>query len=133
MLNNKLIGRYQVVLSRQSRGAIAPKIGRRDGLIMRIMSCCLAAAGVFALVLSFGSREAAAFGAGGALTRAVATDVVLAQTAEQIAEATRQGRKLARRAKSKSKNINISQEHKDKIKQNIPAEYHQYLPKEITR
>jgi hypothetical protein len=99
----------------------------------KTMSCCLAATGLFAcLALSFGTTPANAFGASGALTQALTTDVVLAQTPEQIARAKRQGRKVARRAGAQSKKINISQEHKDQIKQNIPAEYHQYLPKEIT-
>ncbi len=98
--------------------------------MIKTMSCGLAT-GVFALVLSFGSTEARAFGAGAALTRAVETDIVRVQTPEQIARAKRQGRTAARRVGAKAKNMNISQEHKDRIKQNIPAEYHQYLPKEL--
>jgi hypothetical protein len=101
--------------------------------MIKTMSCGLAATGVLALVLGFSATEASAFGAGAALTRAVETDIVRVQTPEQIERAKRQGRKAARRVGAKTKNINISQEHKDKIKQNIPAEYHQYLPKELTR
>ena len=99
----------------------------------KTISCSLAATGMLALVLGFGTTQAVAFAPGAALTQAVASDVVLAQTPEQIARAKRQGRNVARRAGSQAKKMNISQEHKDKIKQNIPAEYHQYLPKEITR
>jgi hypothetical protein len=101
--------------------------------MIKTMSGCLAAAGGLALVLAFSSHKASAFSAGAALTRAVEAGTVQVQTPEQIARYKQQGRKAARRAGSKAKNINISQEHKDKIKQNIPAEYHQYLPKELTR
>jgi hypothetical protein len=104
----------------------------RDEMI-KTTSCGLAATGALALVLGFGATEASAFSASAALTRAVGTDIVQAQTPEQIARAKRQGRKAARRIGGKAKNMNISQEHKDQIKQNIPAEYHQYLPKELTR
>ena len=102
--------------------------------MIKTMSGGLAAAGVLALVLAFSSHKASAFSAGAALGQTpTGSALVLAQTPEQIERAKRQGRKAARRVGAKGKNINISQEHKDKIKQNIPAEYHQYLPKELTR
>ena len=100
--------------------------------MIKTMSCGLAATGVLALVLGFGATEASAFTAGAALGQTPTESAdVLAQTPEQIERAKRQGRKAARRVGAKAKNMNISQEHKDRIKQNIPAEYHQYLPKEL--
>jgi hypothetical protein len=37
-----------------------------------------------------------------------------------------------RRGKGKRQQMNLSQEHKQKIRETVPAEYHQYLPKSIT-
>ena len=37
-----------------------------------------------------------------------------------------------RRSKSKREQIKLSDEHKQKIRETVPREYHQYLPKSIT-
>jgi hypothetical protein len=57
--------------------------------MIKTTSCGLAATGALALVLGFGATEASAFSASAALTRAVGTDIVQAQTPEQIARAKR--------------------------------------------
>src|SRR4030095_4985246 len=36
------------------------------------------------------------------------------------------------RRKGRRQQLNLSQEHKQKIRETVPAEYHQYLPKSIT-
>jgi hypothetical protein len=86
----------------------------------KTMSRALAAAAVLAVAYALGTGPAAAMDKGTALTRALADDdfVPVAQR---------------RRGKAKrGQSLNISQEHKQKIRQNVPAEYHQYLPKSIT-
>jgi len=37
-----------------------------------------------------------------------------------------------KRIRLKRQKLNLSQEHKQKIREIVPAEYHQYLPKSIT-
>lgn len=37
-----------------------------------------------------------------------------------------------KRGKSKRQQLNLSEEHKQKIRETVPREYHQYLPKSIT-
>ena len=78
-----------------------------------------AATGVFAAAfLTFGSAPSAAFGPSPALgTIALDSGTVL------VAQQQRRGK-----GKGKSSKTKISPEHQQQIRQNVPQEYHQYIP-----
>jgi hypothetical protein len=91
----------------------------------KTMSCGLVASALSAALLSFGASPAGALTRAAALTEALAaTDVVLVQ---QQAQGRRAQQRRAARS-SKKGQLKLSDDHKQKIRQHVPAEYHQYIP-----
>ena len=84
---------------------------------MNKMSRALATAGLItAFAWSWTAGQAAAAVGSAGLSQAVAdSDVV--QLAQQ-----------KKKKSGKSKNPKLSKDHQDKIRQHVPAEYHQYIP-----
>jgi hypothetical protein len=99
----------------------------------KTMSGCVAAVGLIAgFVLSLGTSPANAIGAGAGLRQAlVETDLVLVQDPRLQDPRQQQRRKKQARKKRSGQSIKISDEHKQKIRETVPQEYHQYLPKNI--
>jgi hypothetical protein len=94
----------------------------------KTMSCCLAASAIAAALLAFGSSPASALTRGAALTEALAgTDVVLVQQ-RRAQQRQAQQRRAGRSSRQGGKQLKLSDEHKQKVRENIPREYHQYLP-----
>jgi hypothetical protein len=105
--------------------SIIRQLAMRDEM-SKTMSCGLAASALAAALLSFGASPAGALTRAAALTEALAaTDVVLVQQQAQGRRA--QQRRQARSSKGGNK-LKLSDDHKQKIRQHVPAEYHQYIP-----
>ena len=80
----------------------------------------LAAAALLAASCACGPASAGAMNQGATLARATGDGDLV-----QI-EQRRRG------TKKRGQQVNVSREHKQKIMENVPREYHQYLPKSVT-
>src|SRR5215470_3316654 len=114
----------------------------------KTISRSLLAAGALAAICACGTVSAGAMGMNAALSRAAGNDaIVLAQTEEQKQAEEQKRAAIAQKKKAYMKQmmqkkkqqqqaarfrppkINLSEEQKQQIRQNTPAEYQQYLPK----
>jgi len=125
----------------------------------KTISRSLLAAGALAAICACGTVSAGAMGMNAALSRAAGNDaIVLAQTEEQKQAEEQKRAAIAQKKKAymeqkkkaymmkmmqkkkqqqqaarfRPPKINLSEEQKQQIRQNTPAEYQQYLPKSIT-
>jgi len=84
----------------------------------KTMSCGMAALAVLAVAFAHGTEAAAMSRPAGLSQASTAGDVVL------VAQ--------KRQGKGKRSQVKISEEHRQKIKEIVPQEYHQYLPSSVT-